>query len=215
MAKCSAATRQRRPRTRHGCARRRRLASAAPPYRSSSPLRSRAGSVLPRATTRPPTIGMMSVVVLPTSMKSASGNSRDTTRGARHPVGGRDAKRLAPRDGGGPERAIGAVDPRLDIRKRRLERVEHRRDAFPLGRETIRQLRRHRDRHRRRRAERVRRLGSTDGSRCGSRQSGSGRSNDQRLGLPLVDPGRLDVGAADVPADDRAHHAEHDPARCA
>ena len=111
----------------------------------------------PAAATRPPTIGMMSVVVLPMSRRARRETSRATsvalaiqlaaatrTVCCRATAAGRNAHRFR--------------RPTARLRKRRAEGVEHERHPFPFGRETIRQLGGHCDRHGRRRAKRVGRL---------------------------------------------------------
>ena len=186
----------------------RRQASAAPRCRPALRSAVAPGRSCPSPATWPPTIGMMSVVVLPTSRKSASGNCLRHERRTRHPVRGRDPVRLTPRFRRRPEDAIRAVDPRLDVWKRLAERVEHAtRRPLACSRNNppappsssppwSRVVRATQPPPR-----------APQASRCEFAPERQRALEHRRARLPLLDPSGLDVGAADIPADDRTLHA--------
>ena len=113
------------------------------PARRSAAARDRCG---PAAAGSPPTIGMMSVEVVPMSTSRQSGIVPAHEAGGRGPVGGGDLERPLPRVGGVEEASLDAVDPHRLAGKRLGQGVEHEPDALALGPECLGELRRHRHR---------------------------------------------------------------------
>ena len=179
------------------------------------PLRDRSGRGPPRGRPSP---GSTSVVVEPMSTRSASGTNRPTSMAV--------ATQLEAAASSGRARAVAGstnspavVKTRTGARDIVVDGVEHEAHALALGPEHVRQLRGHGHRDRVRggelggeRAEDVRQgvLVPPDLERAARRAHGAAAGRD-------LDDGRLDVGAAHVPArapDAPAHQASllHDEA---
>jgi hypothetical protein len=104
------------------------------------------------------------------------------------------------------EPAVDAVDEQRRRWERRLKRADDEADALALGGEAVGELAGHRDRHRRHRSRRRREVGEHGRQAIEVAPQRKRALDDRRRAAIAVEARHLDVGAADIPPENRVRH---------